>query len=69
MPYTEDDLIIINKAIASGARRVKFKDREQENFNAEELLELKAHIMSEISRADTTVRRPRSYRIRTSKGL
>lgn len=69
MAYTQTDLDKINAAISGGARRVRLNGREKEFFSAGDLLKLKEEISNELSRTESTVKRPTCYRARTSKGL
>lgn len=57
MAYTQADLDAIKAAIATGAKKVKFRDKEVEYNSIEELLQAQAAIESELGQSVST-RRP-----------
>jgi len=50
MAWTQSDLDVINKAIASGKRRVKFADREVEYHSIDDLLRARSEIQADLAR-------------------
>lgn len=66
MAWTLEQLQAIEEAIASGATRVKYVDREVQYASMSDLLRLRDRIRVELGLADP--RRNRRYAI-TSKGL
>ena len=51
MAYTKDDLITIERAIASGSRRVRFADQEVEYRSLAELLKARDEIKAALNPA------------------
>lgn len=52
MAYTQNDLEKLERAIATGARRVKFGDVEQEFRSLTEMRSLRREIMKELGLLD-----------------
>ena len=48
MAYTPDDLIVIERAIASGTRRVRFSDREVEYQSMQDLMAARSDIAAAV---------------------
>ena len=69
MAYTQDDLTAIETAMKSGVRRVRLNGREQEYHSVDQMIKARDLIRSEINRVTSTIKRPRAFRARTSKGL
>lgn len=72
MAWTQTDLDVIEKAIASGQRRVRLDGREVEYHSISEMLKARDLIKSgvrAIENATAGIRRPTVYRTRTAKGL
>jgi hypothetical protein len=68
MAYTPDDLIVIERAIASGTRRVRFSDREVEYQSMQDLMAARSDIAAAVLDLST---KPvvRQIRIYTEKGF
>lgn len=64
MAFTQTDLDNIDKAIASGAKRVRFQDREVEYNSTAGMLKARAYIYNLINPIATRI-----TRVFTSKGL
>lgn len=47
--FTLDNLTALNEAIAAGARKVKYADKEVEYNNLDDMLKLRNLMMAEIS--------------------
>lgn len=56
MAWTQTDLDKLNKAIASGRRRVQFADRTVEYRDLDEMLKARSLIVSELSGKKKTTR-------------
>lgn len=69
MAFTQTDLDNLNLALASGKRRVRLGQREIEYHSVEQMLKAKDAIQEELNRTTATIKRPRSYLSKTSKGL
>ena len=72
MAWSQTDLDSIEAAITSGQRRVRLNGREVEYHSVGDMLKARDAIRNEVSRINATIagiRRPRSFRSRTSKGL
>lgn len=57
MAFTQADLDAIDEALKTGAKKVKFRDKEMEFNTPEELLQVRAVIQSELGQSVST-RRP-----------
>jgi hypothetical protein len=68
MPYTEQQLQALRDALASGARRVRFGDREIEYRSLDELQRAIAAAEVEIARNNGTPP-VRQLRVSTQKGF
>lgn len=72
MAFTTQDLATITFAIASGYKRMRLNGREVEYHSIAQMKLAKAEIEEDLNRQaaidDTTKRRPRVYRARTSRG-
>ena len=60
MAFTTADLAAIDTAIKTGARLVRFQDRQQEFQNTEEMLKIRSIIQSQLN-PTTTVRQVRMF--------
>ncbi len=69
MAWTQTDLDKIEAAMATGQRRVRLNGREVEYHSIDQMIKARDAIQASITRASSGVRRPTSYRARTSKGL
>jgi hypothetical protein len=73
MPYTEDQLDALRKALATGERRVTFADKTVEYRTVDELKaairEVEAALMKEKAEAGTGRPLARQIRATTSKGF
>lgn len=66
MAYTQNDLDAVESAIAQGILNIRYADgRSVQYRSVSELKEARDIIKKSLS----TIKRPRSYRARTSKGL
>lgn len=63
--WTENDLTIINEAIAQGARRVRYGDKEVEYMSLREMLQAKSAIEKSLS----TKKRPTRKFASFTKGI
>jgi len=68
MPYTELQLQALRDALANGARRVRFADREIEYRSIDELKAAIAAAEAELAK-DTNTPVTRQIRISTAKGF
>jgi hypothetical protein len=68
MPYTEQQLQALRDALANGARRVRFADREIEYRSIDELKAPIAAAEAELAK-DTNTPVTRHIRISTEKGF
>lgn len=57
MPFTQEDLNAVNEAIGSGARIVKYGDKEVTYANMNDLRTAKAMIEAELNRGKRKTRR------------
>ncbi len=64
MSYAQSDLDTLNKAIASGARRVRYADQEVEYRSLGEMLTVRALMQQELGQAGQN-----QTQYQTSKGL
>lgn len=48
MAWTQNDLIVLEKAIASGATRVKYSDKEVEYRSLSEMMTIRDNIRTEL---------------------
>jgi hypothetical protein len=64
--WTQDDVDALKKAVASGARRVKFKDREVEYQSLAQMRALLASMQQDVAAA---AGKPSYTRISTRKGF
>ena len=69
MAFTQSDLDNINRSIANGIRRTRLNGREVEYHSIEQMQLAKNEIIAELNRATSTIKRPKSFRSRTVKGL
>lgn len=72
MAWSQVDLDAIESAIGSGQRRVRLNGREVEYHSVDQMLKARDIIRNELNKAAAEisgVKRPRSFRSRTSKGL
>jgi hypothetical protein len=72
MAWTQADLDAIEAAVVSGQRRVRLNGREVEYHSVGDMLKARDAIRNEVSRQQSElsgVKRPTSFRSRTSKGL
>lgn len=70
MAWTQTDIDKLKAAIAQGATKVKFADREVSYRSLDEMRETLAMLQREVdAAAGVVVRRPRQVRFVTSKGL
>jgi hypothetical protein len=67
MPFSNEDLIALDKAIASGALSVKYGDKMKTFRSVEELLKARELVSSELAQAAGTSG-PKQVRTVTSKG-
>jgi hypothetical protein len=67
VPFTSNDLATIDKAIAAGARSVRFQDREVEYASMDDLLKARTEILNELS-AQTGPQPIRQVRVYTGSG-
>lgn len=68
MPYTEPQLQALRDALANGARRVRFGDREIEYRSVDELKAAIAAAEAELAK-DTGTPVTRQIRVSTQKGF
>ena len=68
MPYTEQQLQALRDALANGARRVRFADREIEYRSVDELKAAIAAAEAELAK-DTNTPVTRQIRVETKKGF
>ena len=68
MPYTEQQLQALRDALANGARRVRFADREIEYRSIDELKAAIAAAEAELAK-DTNTPVTRQIRVSTTKGF
>ena len=68
MPYTEQQLQALKDALANGARRVRFGDREIEYRSVDELKAAIAAAEAELAKTSGTPT-ARQIRISTTKGF
>jgi hypothetical protein len=66
MTWSPEDLAALERAIASGARRVRYADREVEYRTLEEMLRVRAEIRGALA---PPRQRPRCHTPTFSKGL
>jgi hypothetical protein len=66
MTWSLEDLAALERAIASGARRVRYADREVEYRTLDEMLRVRAEIRGALA---PPRRRPRYHTPTFSKGL
>lgn len=57
MAWTEDDLTKLEAAIAEGARRVRYSDKEVEYRTLREMKEIRDDIRAELGLTDASKRR------------
>ncbi len=70
MAWTQIDIDLLKSAIAQGATKVKFADREVSYRSLDEMRETLAMLQREVdAAAGIVVRRPRQVRFVTTKGL
>jgi len=69
MAWTQTDLDNIEKAMASGQRKVRLGQREVEYHSIEQMIKARDFIKADVAKTTAVVRRPSAYRSRTSKGL
>lgn len=72
MAFTQADLDTIEAAMVSGQRRVRLNGREVEYHSIDQMQKARDLIRNDVNKAAATgsgVKRPRSFRARTSKGL
>jgi hypothetical protein len=68
LPYTEQQLQALRDALANGARRVRFADREIEYRSIDELKAAIAAAEAELAK-DTNTPVTRQIRVETKKGF
>jgi crotonobetainyl-CoA:carnitine CoA-transferase CaiB-like acyl-CoA transferase len=68
MPYTDQQLQALRDALANGARRVRFADREIEYRSIDELKAAIAAAEAELAK-DTNTPVTRQIRVSTQKGF
>lgn len=61
MPFTTDELAAVEKAIATGATRVKYADKEVEYRSLSELYNLREQIKDELGLNGTLQNKGRRY--------
>ncbi len=69
MAWTQTDLDAIETAIAKGERLVRFNDRTVEYRSVAELLTARDAIKSDLTQQSNSTRRPRMFRVRTSRAV
>ena len=69
MAYTNDQLIILEKAIASGQLRVRFNDREVTYQSTEAMIRVRNDMRAELGVAVPASARSRLVSIQSGKGL
>ena len=68
MPYTQDQLDLLRKALATGERRVTFGDKTVEYRSVEELQTAIREVEAALAKENTTPL-VRQIRVTTSKGF
>jgi hypothetical protein len=58
MAWTQDDLDAIERAIASGTTRVRYKDREVQYASLEDLMRIRRMMLDELNPGKTKTRYP-----------
>jgi hypothetical protein len=58
MAWTQDDLDAIERAIASGTTRVRYKDREVQYASLEDLMRIRRLMLDELNPGKTKTRYP-----------
>lgn len=69
MAYTEQDLIILEKAIAQGATKVKYGDKEVEYRSLTEMYQIRENMKDELGLNGTNPGKSRRKFATFSKGL
>ena len=70
MAFTHDQLVRLERAIASGALEVRYADRTVRYQSTNEMLKLRDVMLAEVKQADTTKRRSRIVRAyQRTKGI
>ncbi|EXI92824.1 MAG: hypothetical protein AW12_00304 [Candidatus Accumulibacter sp. BA-94] len=67
MPYSNEQLVALQKALATGEKRVTFGDKTVEYRSIEELREAIREVERNLFE-QTDVRAPRQIRVTTAKG-
>lgn len=68
MAWTESELIILEKAIATGATSVQYADKKVEYRSLSEMMQIRDNIRKELG-LDSTVNNPRRAYASFDKGL
>ena len=68
MPYSNEQLLALQKALATGEKRVTFGDKTVEYRSIEELREAIREVEAHLARAAGS-RRTRQIRVTTGKGF
>lgn len=68
MAYTQEQIDALKKAIALGATRVRYADRDVEYRSLEEMKEILGDMIAEVEGASGT-RRTRKTHFQTSRGF
>ncbi len=61
MAWTSDDLVVLEKAISTGATKVKYADKEVEYRSLEEMFQIREQIKDELGLNGTSPNKGRRF--------